>query len=286
MRRCDLVIAIAAVLAIVSAAPLGAQGEQRAATGAPAAARPYSQPRTADSQPDIQGFWRVVPGGSYSIEDMSLQNNGGGNFTDRAPGGTRIVDPPDGKVPYQPWAAAKHKDIYDHHMDPLPHQLDPQSRCWLQGVPRGMYQSESNIIQTAGQVLIVHEYSHSYRIIPTVERPRLPAGMHLFMGDSHARWEGTTLMIETSNLNDIPWFDVVGSFHSDAIHVTERLTRQDDTTMRYLVTIEDPAMYTRPWTMGFTMKRNAEPNYEQWEHACHEGERSLQELLNHPGAEK
>jgi len=283
MKVPSLSATIAAVIGAGLCIQASAGAQERPRTQTPPGANPatpYAQPRTPDGQPDIQGFWSVVPGGSYSIEDLSLQNNGGGNFGTPAPGGTRIVDPPDGKIPYQPWAAAKHQDILDHHMNPEPYQLDPQSRCWLQGVPRGMYQSESNIIQTPGQVLIVHNYSHTYRVVPTVDRPRLPASIHLFMGDPHGRWEGNTLVIETDNLNDIPWFDLVGSFHSDAIHVTERLTRQNDVTMRYTVTIEDPKMYTRPWTMGFVMKRNTEADYEQWEHACYEGERSLGTVLN------
>jgi hypothetical protein len=274
------VIVAAAITVMLVAAPAGAQARQRAETAPAPSAAPYAQPRTPDGQPDIQGFWRVVPGGTYSIEDMSLQQNGGGNFADRSPGGTRIVDPPNGRVPYQPWAFAIQQEILKNHMNPEPYQLDPQSRCWLQGVPRGMYQSESNIIQTPGQILIVHEYSHTYRVIPTIERPRLPENMRLFMGDPHARWEGNELVIENYNLNDIPWFDLVGSFHSDALHVTERLTRVDDMTMRYTVTMEDPKMYTRPWTMAFVMKRNTEKNYEQWEHACYEGERSLQRVLS------
>lgn len=274
------VIFAAAITAVLIAAPVGARAQQPAPTAPASGAVAYAQPRTPDGEPDIQGFWRVVPGGTYSIEDMSLQNNGGGNFGERAPGGTRIVDPPDGKIPYVPWAAAKHQDVLAHHMNPEPYQLDPQSRCWLQGVPRGMYQSESNIIQTRGQIVIVHEYSHTYRVIPTIERPRLPSTMRLFMGDPQARWEGNTLIIENYNLNDIPWFDLVGSFHSDAVHVTERLTRVDAATMRYTVAVEDPKVYTRPWTMAFVMKRNTEKNYEQWEHACYEGERSLQRVLS------
>ena len=248
----------------------------------PASPRPYVQPRTPDGQPDIRGFWQVVPFGTYSLEDMSLQNQGGANFTTPAQGGSRIIDPPNGRIPYQPWAAARAKEILENHKDPKPHQLDPQSRCWLQGVPRGLAQSESQILQTPGQVVLLHEYSHSYRVIPLDDRPRLPEQVKLFMGESRGRWEDRTLVIDTTNLNDIPWFDLVGSFHSDALQVTERLTRIDDETMDYRATIDDPKMYTRPWTLGYTMKRNTDSTWEQWEHACVEGERSLDHLLTRP----
>lgn len=248
----------------------------------PISPRPYVQPRTPDGQPDIRGFWQVVPFGTYSLEDMSLQNQGGANFTTPAPRGSRIIDPPNGRIPYQPWAAARAKEILENHKDPKPHQLDPQSRCWLQGVPRGLAQSESQILQTPGQVVLLHEYSHSYRVIPLDDRPRLPEQVKLFMGESRGRWEDRTLVIDTTNLNDIPWFDLVGSFHSDALQVTERLTRIDDETMDYRATIDDPKMYTRSWTLGYTMKRNTDATWEQWEHACVEGERSLDHLLTRP----
>jgi hypothetical protein len=101
-------------------------------------------------------------------------------------------------------------------------------------------------------------------------------------GLSRGRWDGNTLVIDTTNLNDIPWFDLVGSFHSDALHVIERLTRIDDETMAYRVTIDDQKMYTRPWTLGYTMKRNTDPTWEQLEHACFEGQRSLDHLLTRP----
>ena len=280
--RHSVAISAAAVAVLLSTANIAGQ-QTRTPNGAPEAKAAYRQPRTPDGQPDIRGFWHIVPFGTYSLEDQSLQGLGGGDFFTKSPGGSRIVDPPDGKIPYQPWAAAKAKDIYDHHMDPKPYQLDPQSRCWLQGVPRGTVQSESHVVQTPGQIVILHDYSHSYRVIPLDNRPKLPEHMKLFMGESRGRWEGNTLVIDTTNLNDIPWFDLVGSFHSDALHLSERLTRIDDETMEYLATVEDAKMYTRPWTMRFTMKRNTEPDWEQWEHACHEGERSLDRLLARPG---
>jgi hypothetical protein len=272
---------LAATVAGVFTASMSAQAPS-SRSQSPTASRPYLQPRTPDGQPDIRGFWQVVPFGTYSLEDMSLQNQGGANFTTPAPGGSRIIDPPNGRIPYQPWAAARAKEILENHKDPKPHQLDPQSRCWLQGVPRGLANSESHILQTPGQVVLLHEYSHSYRVIPLDDRPRLPQQVKLFMGESRGRWEDRTLVIDTTNLNDIPWFDLVGSFHSDALHVIERLTRIDDATMEYRVTIDDQKMYTRPWTLGYIMKRNTDSTWEQLEHACFEGQRSLDHLLTRP----
>ena len=272
--------AFAAAACAVLVAGAGAQ-ETPQPSGA-VARPPYVQPRTPDGQPDIGGFWRIVPFGTYSLEDMRLQPLGAGDFDTKGPAGSRIIDPPDGRIPYQRWAAARAKEILDNHLDPRPHQLDPQSRCWLQGVPRAMANSETQFIQTAGQLVTLHEYSHSYRVIYLDDRPRMPEPLKLFMGDSRGRWDGDTLVIDTTNNNDIPWFDLVGSFHSDALRVIERLTRVDDETIEYRVTIDDPKMYTRPWTIGYTMKRNTDPAWEQWEHACHEGQRNLDTLLSRP----
>ena len=257
---------------------------------------PYTQPRTPDGQPDLRGWWHIVPFGTISIEASTnpvagATNTFGDPFQSQAAAATsivenpsisRIVDPPDGKIPYQPWAAAKANDIHDHYNDPKPHQLDPQSRCYLQGIPRAMYQSASVIIQTAGEIVILHDFAHSYRVIPLDNRPRLPESMKLFMGDARGRWDGNTLVIETTNLNDIPWFAVSGSFHSDALRVTERLTRIDNDTIEYLALIDDHKMYTRPWTMRFAMKRNTDPKAEQWEEACYEGNHSVEFQLGHP----
>jgi len=282
--RASIVFAVVAVLVVSSPRATGAQdrGAQRPATPAGA----YAPARTSDGQPDIQGVWNPI-GTFYNIQDLEFQARYQ-NFRDDPSrrGKSLIIDPPDGKIPYQPWALAKSNEVLQHHADPTPQYLDPNARCFMQGVPRHLNNREFEIFQPPGYVVVFNMAHHTYRSIPLNGGPHIPDRIKLWMGDSRGRWEGNSLVVDVTNNNDQPWLDVVGSFHSDAMHVTERLTREDDTTMRYLVTIQDPQMYTRPWTMGFTMKRNTEANYEQWEHACHEGERSLQELLNHPKTEK
>ncbi|MBI3049284.1 MAG: hypothetical protein HYY76_13350 [Acidobacteria bacterium] len=244
----------------------------------------YMPARLPDGQPDIQGSWRADPGGSYSVEYMGLQPLGGGGFGDKPPvkgGGSRVVDPPDGRIPYQPWAAAKALEIFNDHMNPRPDQLDPQGRCWLQGVVRTTYQSGFQILQTPGQVVFVINWGHSYRVIPLDGKPHIAENLKLFMGDSRGRWEGNTLVVDVANNNHLTWFDVVGSFHSDALRVVQRYTIVDANTMNYEATIDDQKVYTRPWKMAFRLRRNPEPD-EVWEEACHEGNRSLQTILSRP----
>jgi hypothetical protein len=103
------------------------------------------------------------------------------------------------------------------------------------------------------------------------------------MGDSRGRWEGNTLVVDTTNQNDQTWFDIVGSFHSDALHVVERFTRVSADTIDYEATLEDPKVYTRPWKMALRLERMKEYG-ELWEEACYEGnERSLDGMLRRSG---
>ena len=259
---------------------------QQAAPGAGS----YTPRKLSDGQPDIQGVWRVTPGGSYSIEFLALQafnrSSGFGNGlpdieTLKKQSGSRIVDPPDGRIPYQPWAAAKAKELFDTHTEPTPETLDPQARCWLQGTVRATYQSENQILQTPGQVVFLMGWGHSYRVVPLAAKSTLPENMKLFMGDSVGRWEGKTLIIDVTNNNHLTWFDVVGSFHSDQMRATQRFTIVDAKTIDYQVTITDPKVYSRPWTMRYKLVR-ADDDEELWEEACHEGNRSVEHMLARP----
>jgi hypothetical protein len=230
--------------------------------------------RTPDGQPDIQGIWEGQ-GGSYDIElgpdvrHTTLQGQ------EQRPYKSMIVDPPDGRIPYQPWAMAIKKDHFDNHTDPkTPDQVDGLARCFLGGVPRLMYQSPlMQIIQPAGYVVILLEFTHGYRVIPLREEWMLPEGAKLWMGDSRGRWDGNTLMIETRSLDGRTWFDAVGNFHSDAMRVTERLTFVNPETIHYEATMVDPQVYTKPWKLAFDRTRVHEAGFQLLEDACHEGNR-------------
>ena len=138
-------------------------------------------------------------------------------------GQSRIVDPPDGKLPYQPWAAAKAKMIFDTHLDPTPDTINPDARCFMQGVPHHLYNREIEIFQTPESVAIFNMAHHTYRVIPLDGRPHLPERIKLWMGDSGGHWEGDTLVVEVTNHNDQTRFDVVANFHSDACMWTSAL---------------------------------------------------------------
>ncbi len=118
-----------------------------------------------------------------------------------------------------------------------------------------MYSSDLQILQPPGHVVFLAGFNHSYRVVPLDGRPHLPENVKLFMGDSRGRWEGNTLIVDVTNNNDKTWLDVIGSFHSDALHVVERFTVVDARTINYEATIEDPKVYTRPWKLALVLER-------------------------------
>jgi hypothetical protein len=233
--------------------------------------------RLPDGKPDMQGYWQTR--NFFSAFDLETHERA--EFGVPAGKGV-IVDPPDGKIPYQPWAAAKKKDLVEHHLFE-----DPQAHCFLSGVPRQMYTPFGfQILQPRGSVVLLYEAFHSYRIIPLDGRPHISEPIRLFEGDSRGRWEGDTLVVDVTNQNDATWFDMAGNFHSDAIHVIERFTPVDANTINYEATIEDTKVFTRPFKIAFALGRNTEADYQQMEYACVEGEKDLQHYTETEGAKK
>jgi hypothetical protein len=249
----------------------------------PAAAAPWTPARLADGQPDVQGFWTAEIGGTYSLVNP---RRGGGRLREQLlerQGATppakqsRIVDPPDGQIPYQPWARAKQQDIQAHIDTPVKQEyIDPQARCLPDGPMRSNLQTTVRILQSPGYVVLVYEQFHPYRVIPLDGRPHLGRDVELWMGDSRGHWEGNTLVVDVSNNNSKSRLDTEGDFATDKLHITERFTFTGPKTMEYQATLDDPSVYTRPWTIAARMQRAHanDPDYEVWEDACHEGERN------------
>jgi len=139
-------------------------------------------------------------------------------------------------------------------------------------------------VQIPGYVVIHYEMIHMARIIPTNGRPHLPATMRLWDGDSVGRWEGNTLVVDITNYNGKGWIAtnassgrIKGIPQSDALHVVERFTRTGEHTIDYQVTIDDPKVYTRPWTMQIPLNRD--DSYQIYEYACHEGNHAIEHML-------
>jgi len=246
----------------------------------------WNPPRTSDGQPDIQGFWTqnglTIP--TYSLEDGPPRDHAtiiGQALQVNRP--SAVVDPLDGRMPYQAWAAAQRKAVFDNHNDlKLRNQMDPQDRCFLGGPTRFFSLGNIQILQSPGHVVLLNEFAHAFRTIPLDGRPRLGATIKLWQGDSRGRWEGNTLVIETTNNNDKTWFDKVGSFHSDSMRVTERLTLVNATTLSYRATVDDPRVFSRSWTIGLTLRpavQDGQGLLELIEQACYEGDAFGREMF-------
>jgi hypothetical protein len=219
------------------------------------AAQTYRAPRAPDGKPDLQGFWQALNTASYNVEPHSPGLG--------IPAGLGIVvDPPDGKIPYQPAAAAKQQENFKNRA-----RLDPLNKCYSPGVPRMMYLPfPFQIIQTPKFIAITSEYAHTVRNI-FFGSPHIP-DLDFYMGDSRAHWEGETLVVDVTGNNDETWFDAAGNFHSDALHMIERYTRIEPDVLTYEATIEDPKVFTRPWKISMPLYRHREKNFRLLEYEC------------------
>lgn len=277
-------IAIVSVMAAWLVMPAPVSGQAPAAT-----AGQTRVARTADGHPDFQGFWATdaytadMETGLPDDETATIQ---GQALPDRAKAVSAVIDPPDGRIPYQPWAAARRVSIPTFRRGETSRgrpstvrDIRPRTFC-LHAPPRSMF-SDFQVVQTAGYVVLSWEFSHAYRLIPLSQGPRIAPGVKLAMGASRGRWEGNTLVVDTTNLNDWDWFDYTGTFHTDAMTLVERFTIVDANTLQYRATITDPNVFTRPWTFQLMFKRTHSPGdgYELIEHACVEGERGVAALL-------
>ncbi len=215
-------------------------------------------PRTADGKPDLQGIWQVRNTAAGSVEDH-------GASLGIAAGRGVIVDPADGKIPYQPAALKKRDENYKNRAT-----ADPLGKCFLAGVPRITYLPfPFQIFQTPKFVAIAYEYDHATRTI-SLDGTKHLEDIDFWMGDSRGHWEGDTFVVEVTDLNEQPWLDLSGDFHSDVTKVTERYTRTGPDILQYEATIEDPKVYTRPWKMSMPLYRHTEKDFQLYEYECHD----------------
>ena len=292
---------IASVIAVVSVAAI--PGASQAQSPEPSS---WSPPLLPDGQPDMQGLYVPNWGSAsperwaqeereeyaalllerYDVSDAGTRGGGdspefgeGGLQGDLPPGTVMVVDPPDGKIPYQPWAAAKRQYMQEHLYD-REEFISTRTRCFPAGATRDMNMGSNyngwQIVQAPGVVVFLTEWNHTYRIIRLDGRPHVGPNIELWMGDSRGHWEGNTLVVDATNHTDKTW--VVGmiagdgpsnnSFHSPALHLQERFTLVDANYIDYEAVIEDPNVFTRPWTIAMPLYRRQEANSELFEYQC------------------
>ena len=249
-RRLGWVVGpVAGAIALVSlvATPAAQQ------TAAPAAqARPV--PTTRDGKPDMSGIWQAMNTANWNIQAHSAQRG--------IPAGLGVVAGND--LPYQPSALARRAENFKNRAT-----ADTEAKCYLPGVPRIMYMPHPfQIVQTPKMTMLLFEYLHATRNV-YMDTPHLRGPIEFWMGDSRGRWEGDTLVVDVVHFNDQTWFDRAGNFHSEALHVVERYALTDRDHLSYTATIEDPKVFTRPWTMNMVFYRHTEPNFQLLDFECY-----------------
>jgi hypothetical protein len=191
-----------------------------------------------------------------------------------------VIDPPDGRVPpltpeARARAAARAADAREHPADG-PENRSLQERClaFNAGPPinLGPYNNYVQIFQTRNAVVVFTEMIHDARIIPLDGRPHVGPAIRQWLGDSRGHWEGGTLVVDTTHFTDKTNFRGTG----DRLHLVERFTRADASTLRYEFTVDDPATFTKPWTAVVPMTKSDDRIFE---YACHEGNHALPNIL-------
>ncbi len=184
------------------------------------------------------------------------------------PPGMGVVE--GGAIPYKPAALAKKKENQDKWLE-----RDPEIKCYLPGVPRATYMPQPfQILQSPSAIFFAYQYAGAVRNV-YLKDPG-PAPIDSWMGQSVAKWEGETLVIDAKGFNDSTWFDRAGNFHSEDLHVVERYTRSSADVIRYEATIEDPQTFTRPWKISLPLYRRIEKNAQLMDFKCVE---FVEELL-------
>ena len=310
--------ALGCIAALLTVAGITVAGQSAARSSAESEA-----PRTPWGTPDLQGIWigstltpferpEDLTGKEFltqeevaALEDDAARNQ----FVERVPrqgdpgtynqvwfdngitvvpdGRTSlIVDPPDGRIPWRPGAQAQIGGTlrigpYDSTVD-----LDTGERCMTDGLPmlRLGYNPNSQILQTPGYVVILHEMFHDRRIIPLGKRSH--GSIRQWNGDIAGRWEGETLVVESTNFVDKTHYRWARGWKapSQAMRLVERFTRVDADTIEYQFTLEDSSKFTSPWTAVIPLTTNQElrgvTSGPLYEYACHEGNYAMVNVLS------
>ena len=298
-------------LAVVEAGFAGVVTEM-AATDITTDLQPYTVPRTPWGAPDFQGVWtgdaahgiplqrpddlagvevltpeeaaarreRGTLGSIWGYESEWRDTTLG--YVKSAPSRqvAMVIDPPDGRIPPMTPRGEELRAAARAARRPLaegPEDLSSWVRCITRSlVPTpGVYNNGMQIVQGPGHVALQREMIHETRVIPTDPRPHVGSDITSWLGDARGHWDGDTLVVEIKNFNGRAPYQ--GS--SDALTMTERYTRTGPDTLEYQFTIDDPIVWTRPWTGMFTFVRD-DTQYELVEYACHEGNYGMTNILS------
>jgi hypothetical protein len=226
-----------------------------------AVAQQAAAPRTAAGNPDLSGIWQVLNEANWNLEPHVAEQGPVetlGAIGAVAPG-PGVVD--GGKIPYHAAALPQRdKNRQSRRTE------DPEAKCFMPGVPRATWVPHPfQIVQSDADIMIVYQFAGAVRNIAMTARGQAPVDS--WMGWSSGRWEGDTLVVEVTGLN-ANWLDRSGNFATESRRVTERYTLMDANHIQYEATLEDPAVYSRPWTVRMPLYRRMEPGARLMDFRC------------------
>lgn len=259
----------------------------------------WTGPRLPDGQPDIQGHWSNTIGNQDNFTDPQggipgdpFRAGGGGaaaigsqvagaDRAARAP--SRVSDPADGQLPFQPWARRKQEELLANFFNPVREEyIEPLARCAPAGPIKSLYWHGYEVRQFPNYIVFL--FNSGTRIIHLDDKPHLPEQVKLWNGDSRGRWEGNTLVVEVRNNNGKARLARTGEFHGENARITERyIFDNDGRRYTYRATVDDPEVFTRPWEVTIPAVRYDESSTQRGWHyapfdAKHEGSEPIHEV--------
>jgi hypothetical protein len=213
--------------------------------------------RTPEGHPDLSGIWQVITPANQDLLAHAARKDSPAHL------GAVVGN----EIPYQTWALAKKAQNFKNRETADPSN---QKHCYMPGVPRITYVPlPFQIFQTDKKLKLLYEFAHSTRDIYTNSSKHPDGHIDWFLGDSRGHWEGDTLVVDVVDFNDETWLDHAGDFHSDALHVVERYKPLDADHIQYEATLDDPKVFTKPWTVKVILYRRVEPDVQLLEYECY-----------------
>ena len=222
----------------------------------------YRAPRTPDGKPNLNGIWQAVNTANYDLLSHPAKPSPviALGAAGAIPAGLGVVE--GDEIPYLPAALAKKRQNAEKWLT-----LDPEVKCYMPGVPRATYMPfPFQVVQTPAAILVAYEFASASRVINMTGPVEDPVDS--WMGYSHGRWEGETLVVESKGFNDSTWFSRAGDHHSEALKVTERYTPINANALQYEATMEDPKTFSRPWKISMPLYRRIDKNMQLLEFKC------------------
>jgi hypothetical protein len=229
------------------------------ASAAGQTAKPSSIQRLADGKPNFNGIWQAISGADVNLED---------HIADKyAPGAQSVVE--EHEIPYLPEALKQRQVNFEKRRTD-----DPETaKCDLPGVPRITYAQNLpfQIFQkpNGDKITALYEYAEGHRFIYTNGTTHPPGHINWWLGDSRAKWEGDTLVVDTVDFINETWFDHAGDYHSDALHVVEWYKLLDADHIDYRFEIDDPKVFSKPWHVNLILYRRKEKNFQLLDYVCY-----------------